>query len=96
MSLVAHQEGGISLFHLFEVVSDMFAPSARFYFLQATTSQNVLTCKFTTNQLKRVTHFGNLLLYSLNTLTLGIFEKLKFCYNQKKKEITIPTTDVSA
>ena len=40
--------------------------------------------------------FGNLLLYSLNNLPLGILEKLKFCYNQKKKEITTPSTDISA
>ena len=44
----------------------------------------------------RVIDFGSLLLYSFNTLLLGILEKLKLCYNQKKEEITTPTTDVSA
>ena len=44
----------------------------------------------------RVIDFGNLLLYSPNTLPLGILEKLKLYYNQKKEEITTPTTDVSA
>ena len=34
--------------------------------------------------------FSNLLLYSPNTLPLEILQKLKFCYNQKKKEITSP------
>ena len=37
-----------------------------------------------------------MLLYLLNTLPLGILEKFKLCYNQKKEEITSPTTDVSA
>ena len=40
-------------------------------------------------------HFGNLLLYSPNTLPLGILKKLKFCYNKTKEEITTPTTDLS-
>ena len=43
----------------------------------------------------KVIDFGNLLLYSPKTLPLGILEKLKLSYNQKKEEITTPTTDVS-
>ena len=38
----------------------------------------------------RVIDFGNLLFYLPNILPLGILEKLKFCYNQKKEEITTP------
>ena len=133
------------------------ACSRSFHFLQATTLRNVLTCKFTINQLlqrsarviiKRDSFFelqrgasgiakqgryyqveqflsksgatfitkwannykvvqgtnqmketgeidfGNLLLHSpliclaTDTLPLRILEKLKFCYNQKKEEIT--------
>ena len=44
----------------------------------------------------RVIDFGNLFLYSPNTLPLGILEKLKLCYNQKKEEIATAITDVSA
>ena len=44
---------------------------------------------------ERVIDFGNVLLYSSNILPLGILEKLEFCYNHKKEEITNPTTDVS-
>ena len=58
MLLVAYQEGGFSLFQLFGVVPGTFQPLLACYslflsftFLQATTSQNVLTCKFTMNQL---------------------------------------------
>ena len=45
---------------------------------------------------------GNLLLHSpliflaTVTLPLGILQKLKFCYNQKKEETKPPTTDISA
>ena len=39
--------------------------------------------------------FDNLLLYSPNTLPVGILEKLKLCYNKKKEEFTSPTTDAS-
>ena len=48
----------LSLFHLFGVVSGMFQPFLAcyglllsFHFSQATTSQNVLTCKFTIKKL---------------------------------------------
>ena len=55
MSLVNHTERGISLFHLFGVVFGTFQPLLAcyglFHFLQTTASQNVLTCKFTINQL---------------------------------------------
>ena len=61
MSLVVYKdkEGYFSLFRLlFGVASDSFHPrlalmacSGSFNFLQTTTSQNVLTCKFTINQL---------------------------------------------
>ena len=57
MSLVAHQEGGLSLFHLFGVVSSTFQPPLAISlfrvvpFLQTTALQNVLTCKFTMKQL---------------------------------------------
>ena len=58
MSLVAHQEGGNSLFHLFEIVSGMlqhFLACCDLFrvvpFFTSNTSQNVLTCKFTINQL---------------------------------------------
>ena len=40
--------------------------------------------------------FGNLFLrlplicLAIDTLSLGILEKLKFCYNQKKQEIAPP------
>ena len=58
MSLVDHIEEGFSLFHLLGVVSGTFqtlylvmACSEPFHFLQATKSQNVLTSKFTINQL---------------------------------------------
>ena len=58
MFLVAHTEGGLSLFHFLGVVSGMFQTLLAcygmfgpFHFLQATKSQNVLACKFTTNLL---------------------------------------------
>ena len=59
MSLVAHQEGDFSLFYMFEVVSGTFQPLLACYglfrvvsfFFQATASHNVLTYKFTMNQL---------------------------------------------
>ena len=55
MSLVAHKEGCFSLFHLFGVVSGTFqlamTCSQLFRFLQAMVSQNILTGKFTINQL---------------------------------------------
>ena len=54
MSLPTHKEGDFSLFHLFGIVSDTFLaiPCYRlFHFLQVTTSQNVLSYKFTLNQL---------------------------------------------
>ena len=51
-----------------------------------------------TNQMKETGEidFGNLLLHSpliclaTDTLPVRILEKLKFCYNQKKEEITPP------
>ena len=58
MSLVASTEAGFSLFHLFGVVSGLFQPLIACYglywvvpLLRATTLQNLLTCKFTINQL---------------------------------------------
>ena len=55
MSLVAHQERGFSMFHLFGVVSGTFQPLlaclALFHFLEAAASQNVLACKIAMNQL---------------------------------------------
>ena len=56
MSSIVYQEEGFCLFHLFGVVSDIFQPLLAcygflwFHFLQATISQNVLTCKFTMSQ----------------------------------------------
>ena len=58
MLLVAHQEGGFSLFHLFGNVSDTFqlllVSNGLFcivsFFTSNGISQNVLTCKFTMNQ----------------------------------------------
>ena len=48
MSLVAHQEGGISLFHLFGIVSATFQPLLAYYGLFRIvpffTSNNVTEC----------------------------------------------------
>ena len=58
MSFGYPKKGGVSLFHLFGVASGTFYPFSACYsllrvirLLQATTSQNVLICKFTINQL---------------------------------------------
>ena len=58
MSLVSQKRGGFSLFHLFGVVFGTFQPFPVCYglfrivpLLQGTTSQKILTCKFTINQL---------------------------------------------
>ena len=58
MSLLVYKEEGFSLFHLIGAASGTFqtfpawyACSDSLHFLQATKSQNILTCKFTVNQL---------------------------------------------
>ena len=58
MSLLVYKEEGFSLFHLIGAASGTFqtfpawyACSDSLHFLQATKSQNILTCNFTVNQL---------------------------------------------
>ena len=91
MSLVAHQERGFSLFHLFGVVFGTFQPFLASHGLFRAVASNDITEYFDTQIYYKSIYFGNLLLFS----PLGILEKLKFCYNQKKEELTAPTTDVS-
>ena len=80
-------EGDFSLLHLSGIVSGTFQPLLASYDLFRVipffTSNNVTEC-FTMNQRERVIDFGNLLLYSPNTLPLQILEKLKFSYILEK------------
>ena len=80
-------EGDFSLLHLSGIVSGTFQPLRASYDLFRVipffTSNNVTEC-FTMNQRERVIDFGNLLLYSPNTLPLQILEKLKFSYILEK------------
>ena len=100
MLLVAHQEGGFSLFHLFGVVSGTFRPLVASYGLFRDvpffTSNDVTDCfdlqiyYESTGEGNRFWQrtwplFGLFGLYSPNILPLGIPEKFKFCYNQKKE-----------
>ena len=92
MSFVAHQEGGFSLLYLFGVVSGLFQLLLASYGLLRVvlffTSNDVTKCfdlQIYYESTGRVIDFGNLLLSSPNTLPLGILEKLKSCYNQKKE-----------
>ena len=55
MSLVAHQEGGFSFFHLFGVVSGTFQRRSIFY--KHRRHRVSLTCKFAMNQLLSVNNF---------------------------------------
>lgn len=90
-------EGDFSLLHLSGVISGTFQPLLASYDLFRVipffTSNNVTEC-FTMNQREWVIDFGNLLLYSPNTLPLQILEKLKFSYIQKNEKITTPTRHI--
>ena len=73
MSLVAHKDRGLSLFHLFGVALDTLQPLLVCYGLFP------IAPLFTNNNVTEYFY-----------LPLGMLEQLKFCYNQKKKEISPP------